>query len=504
MEKKAVFWICLVILAAFAVRTPALQYQGFINPQGYLFYSAIQQTIGNNYSIPASSTMILSNQPYTESPLLVYFPIALWLLLGKSVGIMQLMQYVIPSLFLVLGIVVVYLLAGRLSKNGTVALLSAFIYALSPMSIYHLSFLEYIGDMFPPVFAGIAAYFAIAAADGMREGAKSKKIYANAILAIVFGAVGVSFWSGGYYILACAIAAIFLYLVYKKAGARMAMVVGLFSIVVGFYALGLASSSFMQPKSHSDLGFAINSFGVILPLIFAGIIAFPILERDKSRYASYFAVFGTFVITAALYMQLFRWITLLAIPGAVFAGYGLWVLAGLFKKRRRMGYLVLGNILLASLLLTYPYAYSQFMEPLIFTTPQTFQTLGWISNNTATNATFLASWNSGTLIEALSNRHVYFDAFSPDSELLAYGKFLAGNNPAYLQTLRPNYIYVRYVGARLLTDTGILNLSDYSVFKKTVLFELLSECNAGCKIDNVSFYKVYSNIDGIIYRLNYT
>ncbi len=156
----------------------------------------------------------------------------------------------------------------------------------------------------------------------------------------------------------------------------------------------------------------------------------------------------------------------------VLAGAVLYTFFALFKRYMKVSYMVLA-LLLAILI------YSTFKtqtESFAFTqadgiNQQFLNAMVWMRNNTAQNATVLALWPDGSVVEAWANRTSYMDSVGGENATRIYhfARFLENTTPdsSYLYSIgKPDYLVARdYWLSELqgLAEEGLpKNISNYS------------------------------------------
>ena len=508
MEGYKLALIAIIILAII-YRIPALQNQGFLNTEGYIYYSIAKQTIVNNYTIPNPPLLqgFPNHNPYTEKELLIYMPIILWLGTFKLIPLIEIMRIIIPLIFIVIGIITIYSLSLKLIGDKKISLLASFIYGIMPASIFHTSFLEYIGDGFVASTIAITLLMLIA----IFEDYQNKKIRFKNII----GFAGAFFttlylWNGGIIIVGVIGLIIGLHLIYKKNDLGTLPIFGLISIIPFMILLYEFPNIFLIPSLpllNGDLYLMAYYLGVS---VFFAIIALINMKHYRYQNFTHIVLFSFLIITFTLYLKNYRWVTLLAMPIAIYGAYGINIFIDHQKHHyQKHQWIVKGCIAIIILVILFLSALIsiQVNIPPNNVTKYTFNTLNWISNNTQGNATFMAYWEDGTYIEAISNRNSYIDVFSSDAKLNNFTEFLAGRNDIIKQThptylwLRQSLINVSIIAPNFQYWTGIRKFTLQEINPK--IYGILKNQSKSFHFYNESFMAIYCNKDGILYIINY-
>lgn len=228
----------------------------------------------------------------------------------------------------------------------------------------------------------------------------------------------------------------------------------------------------LQPPNFSFLwaSFAYSLFlapiGIILYLLFANKIRpgqkYTILH--KLNFSSEFLVMlAYFVATFYLQINAVRFNSIVAVPIAIFAAYGLYAIGRLigfdsnFLKNAKKGIATYSRLVFA-VVAVFILAYMLYLTNLeSFTSVQAdginanfLSALTWVRNNTPSNATFLAVWPDGSVIEGWANRTSAMDSVGGQNPTLIAGfaRFILNTTPdaRYLinETHKPEYLLARY------------------------------------------------------------
>lgn len=156
-------WILLAIVFAIIVlnvylRSPLLQFQGLFEPDGFLYYTAIQQAVSHGFI--ESNPVLLSGYPwhysFGEDPMLIYattIPYAILQYTGMS--LLDVMRWV-PVFFGVIEALAAYFLVRYLADSRFLGLLAMFFVSANSGNIARTAATVYRGDTFVSFFIIIA------------------------------------------------------------------------------------------------------------------------------------------------------------------------------------------------------------------------------------------------------------------------------------------------------------------------------------------------------------
>ncbi len=500
MDRRLIALFALIIASGVVLRLVTLRFGTFMEPDVYAYYSVAQQTIANNLTITSQLSGFPLHNPYNEMPGLVYMAIFFSWVTGNLAASMLLL----PVVFAFFEMIIVYMLAQKLSGNRYMALLAMLLFALMPGAAYKNVAGEWRGESFVPLFLG-AALLLLMYAYERRDG----RLYA---LSVVPLALSVWTWKGGIYAIAVVAVLAILYLVYMwRRSLVHVLAAGSLLSLVGFLAFAHAGSTGiytvttaldtiaeLQPPTAT---FLVIQFGLAIGLAPVGALLYALKDRYKTRgndwdtAFAFIALFSLFAVTMALQMNALRYMTLVAMPISIFAAYSVFVFYTEPQKRRIWTGLLLVLVIAVAALLAGAQAPSwspgtvnqQFMDA-----------LAWVHNNTAANATFLTNWPDGSLVEGVAQRQSYSDSvFGIGAAWRQFPDFLFARqgNLSYLSHIKPDYVLVRryWVGeAGAMALEG--NLSEDSTLNGTNFMALEN----GTPLQNLTL--VYRNNDTLIYR----
>ena len=231
-----------------------------------------------------------------------------------------------------------------------------------------------------------------------------------------------------------------------------------------------------QELQKPSLSFLISSFGVQLALGPIGVLVFLLLAHrgasGRTRRllakvlwlnanAAFAAVLGYLLFTSYLQASAIRFNALLSIPLALFSAYAVYGLGKLVKDENwaialgrlpliRIFYIFLG-VATAMLVLQVGYTAIQSFNSgqADGLNPYFLQAMTWLSNNTASNATVLALWPDGSVVEGWGNRTSFMDSVGGENttRTTQFANFLGNtsDDPQYLidSAHMPQYMVVR-------------------------------------------------------------
>ncbi len=228
----------------------------------------------------------------------------------------------------------------------------------------------------------------------------------------------------------------------------------------------------LQPPTFAFLwaSFAYQLFlapvGIILYLLFADRIhpgqKYTTLHRLKFS-PEFLVMLAYFVATFYLQINAVRFNSIVAVPMAIFAAYGLYAIGRLLGfdknvlKNAKKEIATYGRLVFAAVTI-FILIYMLYLTNLeSFTSVQAdginanfLSALTWVRNNTPSNATFLAVWPDGSVIEGWANRTSAMDSVGGQNPKLIAGfsRFIFNTTPDtnYLvnETHRPEYLLARY------------------------------------------------------------
>lgn len=154
--------MAVLVIAILAVhyRTTMLNLQGFYEPDGFYYFTAMRAIVNNGFQFPAvlGISGYPQHKPVAEAHGIYYLTLIPYFLLGGSVSYYTIMR-LLPVLFALLEMLTGYILSRYISKDKLFGLLVIFFIALSMGNAARTSALVYRGDSFVSLFLIIALIF---------------------------------------------------------------------------------------------------------------------------------------------------------------------------------------------------------------------------------------------------------------------------------------------------------------------------------------------------------
>ncbi len=156
------FLIAVLVIAVLAVhyRTTMLNLQGFYEPDGFYYFTAMRAIVNNGFQFPAvlGISGYPQHAPVAEAHGIYYLTLIPYFILGGSVSYYTIMR-MLPVVFALLELLTGYILSRYISKDKLFGLLVIFFIALSMGNAARTSALVYRGDSFVSLFLIIALIF---------------------------------------------------------------------------------------------------------------------------------------------------------------------------------------------------------------------------------------------------------------------------------------------------------------------------------------------------------
>jgi hypothetical protein len=231
-------------------------------------------------------------------------------------------------------------------------------------------------------------------------------------------------------------------------------------------------------------------------------------KSDSKMMIPFLVLFSYLAVTGYLQSNAVRYNSLLSIPIALFAAYAIYAIGTIVyslakrfdSKEGLYCYAMLGvYVLLVLLLLWTSFNLSAFQS---FHTgqaddlnPYFLQAVGWLRNDTPTNASVLALWPDGSVVEGWGYRSSYLDSVGGEngSRIINNSAFLFNttNDQQYLVNIgKPDYILARgYWMSELggiAVEGGITNITDYG-------YNQLTSFGQVEKQGNETIYSLFTN-----------
>ena len=307
------------------------------------------------------------------------------------------------------------------------------------------------------------------------------------------------------------------------------LIVGLVlvSLAYGSYLLRIASgdglviaqshlNKSIEELAHPSFSFLWASFSYALFLAPLGVVLYILFARRIEGKKGY-GITPEFLMMAAYlgatgYLQAnaVRFNSLVAVPIAIFAAYSFYAIGRMVSMRFKTGRKLRG---IGSIDMRYAY-YGIVTALLVLVLVQTLiessnivqaddinplflSALSWMRNNTATNATVLAVWPDGSVIEGWANRTSSMDSVGGQiaTNIYNFSRYMLNSSPdtQYLYRVgKPNYILIRKFWfdelGGIAEEGNITNATNYG-------FQVFSSLSTASNTTEIE-YKLSSNTPG--------
>ncbi len=308
-----------------------------------------------------------------------------------------------------------------------------------------------------------------------------------------------------------------------RAYFTVAVVVAMLAVIIAvFYgyistlggaAIGTGSlGTTIQELQRPTLIFIWESFSYQILLAPIGVVVFLVLGRrilpkDRATLAAvaFIAVLAYFAATSYLQYGAIRYNSLVSAPIAIFAAYTVYAIPKFLYKRRRAhtyaAFVFIGLfVALIALNAAQTYVNSFTSGQADGINAQFLAAMTWMRGNTPQNATVLALWPDGSVVEGWANRTSYMDSVGgqTNSRIYNFSRWLFSGTPdaQYLfNASRPQYFVVRGYWIQELggiaTEGGISNTSPYGYDQMSSL-NIQRSSNLTVYLFNSSVYPYYS------------
>ncbi len=229
--------------------------------------------------------------------------------------------------------------------------------------------------------------------------------------------------------------------------------------------------------------FSSFSFQLLLAPIGVALYLFGMKGRKgikalRGTMPSFLLLLSYLLVTLYLQVNASRFNSLLSIPMAVFSAYAVWAIASdkskstirIFNDRVNMRATLVG-LLVAFIIIEFVVtaAQSAAFSQADGIDPAFLSAMAWMRNSTPANATVLAFWPDGSVIEGWADRTSFMDSVGgQNSALIAnFSDFILNSSPdpQYLYDIgRPQYLVVRYLlldESLPIVEEGNLSASRY-------------------------------------------
>ncbi|MDE1856708.1 MAG: hypothetical protein KGH98_01335 [Candidatus Micrarchaeota archaeon] len=190
----------LILVTNVFMRTGLSKYQGLFEPDGFYYYSVIQQTIANHFAVPAVSALsgFPNHIPRAEQPGLIYVTILPYMFLSwTGVSALSIMIWITVA-YALAQTVIAFFLAKELFNSNKLGLLAMFFTSVSSGAVARGAATVYRGDSFTTIFLMVSLLLLIYAYKDENRRAKLVK-YA---LSGLFLGLGYLVWTGSPFIVA--------------------------------------------------------------------------------------------------------------------------------------------------------------------------------------------------------------------------------------------------------------------------------------------------------------
>ena len=327
-------------------------------------------------------------------------------------------------------------------------------------------------------------------------------------------------WNASIYAVLSYIFVLFLIGLSKKVSLKKVAIIG-----VILMAIGLAAGAIIKPQylpylllSSNQANIYIQELAPTTPLalianfllagflMFFGLIGFLTKERDQSQKYAYLAVLGILLVATPELLAAVRWMSLVPIPVALFAGLSIQCLRETRISPSTISRIFYITIILSIIVPIYQFGTTQVLPEV---SPAYHSTMLWIASNTPQNATFLTYWADGSAIEGWGNRASYSDTvLSQDGwKIENFSKFLyqPAGNLSYLNDMKPDYLLVRGYWFSLNSTMKVEGKLPKNMSLNGTNFELLEKGygNYTDSRDGISLIKIYNSSNTTIYKVIY-
>ncbi|MGC8648466.1 MAG: STT3 domain-containing protein [Candidatus Micrarchaeia archaeon] len=302
VENKYAFVAVFLAILAIAVfmRIGMLKYEGLFEPDGFYFYTAVENAVAHHFIVQDYSP--LSGFPWHnvrgEEPGTTWFSVAGYFILRYfGFSILQVMR-LMPVLFGVLEVIAVYFAARYLLDSKGLGLLASFFLAISSGNIARTAALVYRGDSFISLFAIVTIIFMLASLNAENK----RKEYVYALLSAITLSMGIMVWSGSPYVVATYFLAVVLLLAYSFIAGNEKLMRKSFtlSIALGFAFL-LEQAYIYAHLAYGGITLSgIGFVGLYVPLLIGAAVFTVFYKSINARLSSPMSRLVLFAILAIL------------------------------------------------------------------------------------------------------------------------------------------------------------------------------------------------------------
>ena len=267
------FLIAVIVIAVLAVhyRTTMLNLQGFYEPDGFYYFTAMRAIVNNGFQFPAALGIsgYPQHHPVAEAHGIYYLTLIPYFILGGSVSYYTIMR-MLPVVFALLELLTGYILSRYISKDKLFGLLVIFFIALSMGNAARTSALVYRGDSFVSLFLIMALIFLI---ETMKQESSNGKIKMSVFAAISLLLANLV-WSGAPFVEAIFMLSVIIIIAYAFIFRKEKLIDGskylLLSLAIWFVTVRIARFAGVIPSEMlSNLSFVPIYFGLVAFWVFS-------------------------------------------------------------------------------------------------------------------------------------------------------------------------------------------------------------------------------------------
>ena len=274
--------IGIIILNVY-LRSPLFQFQGLFEPDGFNYYTAIQQAVSNGFI--ESNPIMLSGYPWHynegEAPMLIYATVIPYAVLQYTgMSLLDVMRWV-PVFFGVIEALAAYFLVRYLANSKILGLLAMFFVSANSGNIARTAATVYRGDTFVSFFIIVALIFMLKVLIAKER----KRALWYTLAAGFIVSSGILIWTGGVaipdlFFISAVLVTMFAFIVGDKEGLYRCMLLDA-ALLIG-YVLNLIYLAAWPGIVHPTL-FTTSSFlALLLPMVIGTALAYWIIkERDN-------------------------------------------------------------------------------------------------------------------------------------------------------------------------------------------------------------------------------
>lgn len=309
--------VALVLIGIF-MRSGLLQYQGLFEPDGFYYYSIINQTIHNNFTVPGTSALsgFPWHNPRGEEPGLPYLTVLFYIVLRPiGAAALQIMR-TLPVLFGAIYMLMAYVLSRFFVKSRTLGLLAALFVGISSGNIARTAATVYRGDTFVPFFLLLALIFLLRAFKN-GTGAKGKIIAIS--LASITLSLAIMVWGGSPYVIAVYMLALFLVTLYGFVAMDRDVMKTNLMAVIGFLGTFVLETVFIAINAaRSPVIFLGYQFFILyLPLLLGSAAAYWYIVKKRRRQHPTLATWPVRLLVALAIIALIGGIVIIVFGGTL-------------------------------------------------------------------------------------------------------------------------------------------------------------------------------------------